>query len=125
MGKVDKYYVIGFTEDEVADGELLRLTNYFVEITSKNLIDVSKKAYLGIQLKKIELKAFALSRYLSIDKEYYDKKYGEYFDVVFINNNLKTVLERNGIFYNYIETIDENNLPKDLAILLKHSYYLI
>ena len=123
-GGMSKYYIMGFTQNEVAQGLVIKQLNDFNEIMANNFKDAESRVRQGIRMEKIQLICYSINTIWIIDGKYNDDKYRKYLELVFANENLKNALEQQGIYYNYIESIEEKDLPSKKSLILSVQYFI-
>ena len=121
---MSKYYIMGFTQNEVAQGLVIKQLNDFNEIMANNFKDAESRVRQGIRMEKIQLICYSINTIWIIDGKYNDDKYRKYLELVFVNENLKYALEQQGIYYNYIESIEEKDLPSKIADIKCTIFYI-
>jgi hypothetical protein len=120
----NEYYIMGFTQNEVAQGLVIKQLNDFNEIMANNFKDAESRVRQGIRMEKIQLICYSINTIWIIDGKYNDDKYRKYLELVFVNENLKNALEQQGIYYNYIESIEEKDLPSKKSLILSVQYFI-
>jgi hypothetical protein len=115
---------MGFTQNEVAQGLVIKQLNDFNEIMANNFKDAESRVRQGIRMEKIQLICYSINTIWIIDGKYNDDKYRKYLELVFVNENLKNALEQQGIYYNYIESIEEKDLPSKKSLILSVQYFI-
>lgn len=113
---MSKYYIIGYTESEVASGSILRLMSIFNKVTTDNVNKAIIAVNQQIKLEKFEVEAWLLSM---AHIEEFNKDYSEYFDLVFIEEKLYNLMVKYDYGFKILDVINSEELPKNLALLLR------
>ena len=60
-GGMSKYYIMGFTQNEVAQGLVIKQLNDFNEIMANNFKDAESRVRQGIRMEKIQLICYSIN----------------------------------------------------------------
>lgn len=120
---MEKYYIVGYTVEEIALGYELRFMNVCSEVFSKNMTEAQELAIAHIPFREYPIIAYSLPH--SRTSEIFMQKHelAEYYQYDFINETLKNALEEYGYSYNYIGEITEEELPDTKVLLVKLAFY--